>query len=168
VAQARYDAVAEFYVAGWSDACDDPATAALLDLAGPVEGSSILDVACGHGRVARALARRGARVVGVDISRKLLAVAVQIERSDPQNIEYHHVDLTSGLALGSGDFDLAVCNFGLSDIDDLAMALASVSGHCVRAAGSSRRSCTRAFREPDPCPAHGRLTSRTSPRDAGR
>jgi SAM-dependent methyltransferase len=92
VAQARYDAVAEFYVAGWSDACDDPATAALLD------------------------------------------VAVQIERSDPQNIEYHHVDLTSGLALGSGDFDLAVCNFGLSDIDDLAMALASVSG-ALRAGG---------------------------------
>jgi 2-polyprenyl-3-methyl-5-hydroxy-6-metoxy-1,4-benzoquinol methylase len=65
--QARYDAVAEFYIDGF-DSIDDPASLALLELLGPVAGLRVLDVACGHGRVTRALARRGASVVGIDLS----------------------------------------------------------------------------------------------------
>jgi ubiquinone/menaquinone biosynthesis C-methylase UbiE len=68
VPEARYDAVADFYAAGF-DTIDDPASAALLDLTGPPAGLRILDLACGHGRVqlpqrvpqARALARRAPR-----------------------------------------------------------------------------------------------------------
>ncbi len=71
MALARYDAVADFYVSGF-DATDDPASAALLDVLGPVAGLRVLDAACGHGRITRELARRGAAVVGVDISGKLL------------------------------------------------------------------------------------------------
>jgi hypothetical protein len=47
MAQARYDAVADFYASGF-DSIDDPATWALLDLLGPVAGLRVLDVACGH------------------------------------------------------------------------------------------------------------------------
>jgi SAM-dependent methyltransferase len=42
---------------------------------GPVEGRRILDVGTGTGRAAIALARRGARVTGVDASAEMLAVA---------------------------------------------------------------------------------------------
>ena len=35
--QARYDAIAEFYIEGF-DSIDDPASRALLDLLGPVAG----------------------------------------------------------------------------------------------------------------------------------
>jgi len=127
MAQARYDVVADFYVAGWSDACDDPATAALLGLVGRVDGLRVLDVACGHGRVARELARRGAQVTGVDISRRLLDVAEQAEQSSPLGIEYQWTDLATGVVAGVGGFDLAVCTFGLSDIDDLDRALTAVT-----------------------------------------
>jgi 2-polyprenyl-3-methyl-5-hydroxy-6-metoxy-1,4-benzoquinol methylase len=68
---ARYDAVADFYVSGF-DSADDPASAALLDLLGPVAGLRVLDAACGHGRITRELARRGADVVGIDISGNLI------------------------------------------------------------------------------------------------
>lgn len=52
---ARYDAVADFYQAGWTDNYDDPASAALLELVGDVHGCEALDVACGHGRMTASL-----------------------------------------------------------------------------------------------------------------
>jgi SAM-dependent methyltransferase len=39
---------------------------ALLKTVGPVEGLRIVDIGCGEGQLARALARRGARVTGFD------------------------------------------------------------------------------------------------------
>jgi SAM-dependent methyltransferase len=127
VTVARYDSVAEFYVASWPDACDDPATAALLDQVGAVSDVDVLDVACGHGRVSRELARRGGRVVGVDVSRELLRAAQEADRADPPTVRYEWADLNAGVVAGLGGFALAVCNFGLSDIDDLDHGLAAVS-----------------------------------------
>jgi 2-polyprenyl-3-methyl-5-hydroxy-6-metoxy-1,4-benzoquinol methylase len=65
---ARYDAVADFYEVGFPDTYDDSATDGLLDVTGPVAGLDVLDLACGHGRISRELARRGGRVLGIDIS----------------------------------------------------------------------------------------------------
>ena len=59
--------MADFYAAGF-DAIDDPASLALLDLLGVPAGLRVLDAACGHGRITRELARRGADVTGVDVS----------------------------------------------------------------------------------------------------
>src|SRR5438034_5050338 len=118
VAEARYDAVADFYAAGWPDAYDDPASAALFRLLGPVAGRDVLDVACGHGRIARELARRGARVVGVDISAALIGKAERAERAEPLGIRYRRADISAGTAPDGAAFDTAVCCFGLSDIDD--------------------------------------------------
>ncbi|MGH7910249.1 MAG: class I SAM-dependent methyltransferase, partial [Candidatus Dormibacteraceae bacterium] len=62
---ARYDAVADFYESGWTDTYDNPVMVSFFELLGSVSGRPVLDVACGHGRVSRELARRGARVLGV-------------------------------------------------------------------------------------------------------
>ena len=64
----RYDDVADFYSSGWLDVYDDAVSLALFDLLGPVSDLCVLDLACGHGRISREIARRGARVVGVDLS----------------------------------------------------------------------------------------------------
>jgi 2-polyprenyl-3-methyl-5-hydroxy-6-metoxy-1,4-benzoquinol methylase len=76
---ARYDEIADFYEAFAPDVYDDPPTPALLSLLGDVSGLRLLDLACGHGRLARELARRGARVVGIDISAALLDKALILE-----------------------------------------------------------------------------------------
>ena len=131
MAQARYDAIADFYVAGF-DSVDDPASRALLDLLGPVAGLDILDVACGHGRVTRELARRGANVAGVDISGKLISHAIEAERSEPLGIGYQHADICAAGALPTNAFDLVVCHFGLSDIDDLDGAVAAIGASLRR------------------------------------
>ncbi|AQZ65492.1 3-demethylubiquinol 3-O-methyltransferase [[Actinomadura] parvosata subsp. kistnae] len=128
---ARYDEIADFYAAGWTDTVDDPAARRLLSLAEPVAGRRVLDLACGHGRISRALARRGASVVGADLSAALIAKAEAAERESPLGIRYLHADATVSAGAGSvrelGVFDAVVCSFGLSDIDDLEGAVATTA-----------------------------------------
>ena len=124
---ARYDQMAEFYEQRSGGSVSDPATAALLDLAGDVSGRRLLEVACGQGRVARELARRGATLTGVDISAALLAKARAYEEADPLGICYLHADVTAAGVLDGQEFDGVVCNYGLSDVDDLDGLLANVA-----------------------------------------
>lgn len=124
---ARYDELADHYDDFVDDDVTDPATAALLDLIGDPSGVRILDVACGQGRVARQLARRGARVTGIDISASLLDKARSRELAAPLGIRYDLLDVSSPVSLSAEIFDGVVCNFGLSDIDDLDGALASTT-----------------------------------------
>jgi SAM-dependent methyltransferase len=128
---ARYDEIADFYCANF-DAISDPAATALLSVAGPVAGLRVLDVACGHGRISRELARRGAAVTGIDISAALLGRAAEIERAAPLGVSYARADVTQPDALRQArcepaSWDAAVCSFGLSDIDALSPAIATVS-----------------------------------------
>ena len=127
--EARYDAVADFYATAFN-AIDDPAGAALLDLVGSPAGLRILDLACGHGRITRELARRGADVTGADISAALIGKARQAEREHPLGPRYVHADVSSPgwhASLDAAAFDVVTCHFGLSDIDDLDGALAGAS-----------------------------------------
>jgi SAM-dependent methyltransferase len=124
---ARYDQIADFYEQRSGKTVSDPATAALLSLAGEVGGLRLLEVACGQGRVARELARRGATLTGVDISAALLARAQRYEAADPLGICYLHADVTVRGVLEGQVFDGVVCNYGLSDIDDLGGVLGNVA-----------------------------------------
>src|SRR4051812_20436364 len=116
---ARYDAMAEFYDGFVGDDVTDPATAALLDLAGDVAGLRVLDLACGQGRISRALARAGATVTGLDVSAALLEAARAAEETDPLGLEYRLGDAASADVLAGERFDAVVCNHALADIDDL-------------------------------------------------
>jgi ubiquinone/menaquinone biosynthesis C-methylase UbiE len=120
-----------------SEAVTDPGTAALLELAGLVDGRRVLDLACGHGRVTRELIRRG----GLDISDALLVRARAAEQVAPLGARYIHGDAAGSLELPAGSFDSVVCNYGLSDIDDLAGALANVH-HLLRPGGASSSHCS--------------------------
>jgi ubiquinone/menaquinone biosynthesis C-methylase UbiE len=124
---ARYDAIADFYDGSVADEVADVGSAALLDLTGDVGGQRVADIACGQGRMSRALARRGAEVVGFDLSDALLAKARAAERLDRLGVSYVLADVTTPDALVGEAFDAVVCNYGLSDIDNLDGALATVS-----------------------------------------
>jgi SAM-dependent methyltransferase len=130
----RYDLISDFYLDAVGMDRIDSTASTLLDLAGDVHGMRVLDLACGHGRVTRELARRGGRVTGVDISGGLLEKARAGEAGEPLGITYLKLDVTSEGALSGETFDLVSCNHGLADIDDLDGALRVVS-RVLRAAG---------------------------------
>ncbi|HYE59628.1 MAG TPA: methyltransferase domain-containing protein, partial [Candidatus Kapabacteria bacterium] len=46
-------------------------------------GMNVLDLACGSGFFARAFARAGARVMGIDISPELIRIAEQYAKKEP-------------------------------------------------------------------------------------
>ena len=129
----RYDTVAEDYASVAIDVTR-PVTAALLELCDVTAGDCVLDLACGHGTVAREIAGSGAAVIGMDISERLLEHARSLDPPGGHAVAYVHGNAASALGFGADEFDLIVCNFGLSDIDDLDGALNNVR-RALRPAG---------------------------------
>ncbi len=107
---------------------------AIFGLLGDVGGRWVLDAGCGQGYLSRLLAERGASVVGVDASRRLLDHAEALEARRAQGISYRQRDL-SRLGDVGGPFDAVVANMVFLDIADWRPALAN----CVDALGPGGR-----------------------------
>lgn len=124
-----YDDIAEWYDQwlGTHAMRDDPYFPAAEALMGDIAGQRICDLGCGQGRVARHLADQGARVVGIDLSAKLLAIARRHEAAAPRGIEYLQADARSLGGIADSTFDGVLCFMSLMDIADLAPALRSVA-----------------------------------------
>ena len=85
----------------------------LLDALGLGPGMRVLDVGCGPGRHAHALARRGVQVHGVDISERFIELAVAgappgatFERADARLLTYDG-EFDAAISLCQGAFGLA-------------------------------------------------------------
>jgi toxoflavin synthase len=99
----------------------------LSELAGEVSGISLLDLACGDGHYARIFKKMGAsRVVGVDVSAKMIELATAAEEREPLGIEYLVGDARSLRFRASFDLVLAayLLNYARSEQDLLVMAKA--------------------------------------------
>ncbi len=124
-----YDDIAEWYDKwlGTHAMREDPFFPAVEALMGEVAGRRICDLACGQGRVARHLADRGARVVGIDLSAKLLEIARRHEAAEQRGIAYLQADARSLDGVADGTFDGVACHMALMDIPELAPTLRSVA-----------------------------------------
>jgi 2-polyprenyl-3-methyl-5-hydroxy-6-metoxy-1,4-benzoquinol methylase len=91
----------------------------LLRLMSPVKARSILDAGCGNGYLSRQLARKGAKVNGVDISRRFIQMARQKEKESPLGIKYYVGSLCHLSMFKDETFDIIVSNIVLSDVSDL-------------------------------------------------
>jgi 2-polyprenyl-3-methyl-5-hydroxy-6-metoxy-1,4-benzoquinol methylase len=95
----------------------------ILKLAGSVKGLEILDAGCGNGYLSRLLARKGARVEGMDISRVFIDMARRNEKENPLGIEYHVGSVCNMHMFQDEIFDLVVSNLVLMDLADLDKAM---------------------------------------------
>lgn len=131
MSRAEYDGIADWYDEaireGQLAPLHDWIVPIVLDLAGEVRGYRTCDLACGQGVVARQLAARGASVVGVDISGRLLETARHYERGGPLGISYLLDDARTLDGLEDAGFDGVVCNMSLMDIPDLVSTFRAVA-----------------------------------------
>ena len=91
----------------------------LFEILGDVKGLSILDLACGQGYLSRILARKGANVVGVDLSEKMLEIAQASENSEPLGVKYILGSSADMSAIADASMNHVVSTFGFHDIKEM-------------------------------------------------
>ncbi len=75
----------------------------------PLAGRTVLDVGCGGGILAEALARRGARVTGIDVSPEAIAAARRHAAASALAIDYRVGTAESFAAESGRSFDAVTC-----------------------------------------------------------
>ncbi len=112
LARAGYDVYRDWLNTPW-----------FLEMLPDVRGLLGLDIGCGEGHNTRLLARRGARVVGVDIAARFIRYAAEAERAEPLGICYQ-VASAVALPFRGEAFGFATAFMSLMDIPENDLALA--------------------------------------------
>ncbi|MBI3490593.1 MAG: ubiquinone/menaquinone biosynthesis methyltransferase [Acidobacteria bacterium] len=103
----------------------------LIDLAAPGPGTRALDLATGTGDLAFAAAARGARVVGLDITHRMIELAREKEvvargaespTRRPSAVRFIVGDMLA-LPFPNGSFDMVTTGYGLRNVPNLTTAI---------------------------------------------
>jgi len=89
-----------------------------IDHACPLAGKAVLDVGCGGGILAEAMARHGARVKGIDLSDKALKVAQLHLLESRLSVEYEAVSAEDLAARTPAAYDAVTCMELLEHVPD--------------------------------------------------
>jgi 2-polyprenyl-6-hydroxyphenyl methylase / 3-demethylubiquinone-9 3-methyltransferase len=96
----------------------NPLRANFIDLHSPVAEKKIIDVGCGGGILAEALAQRGAYVSGIDMGEAPLNVARLHALESGVNINYQQITAEEKAAEQPGEFDIVTCMEMLEHVPD--------------------------------------------------
>lgn len=99
-------------------------------LVGALEGRRVLDVGCGGGILAEAMAAKGAKVTGIDLADKPLKVAMLHRLESGVDVEYRLVAAEALAAESPAAFDVVTCMELLEHVPDPASTVAA----CARLA----------------------------------
>ncbi len=98
----------------------------LIGLAAPRRGERALDLATGTGDIALGLADRGATVVGLDITARMIELA-RAKAGDRRDVHFVVADMLA-LPFPAGSFDVVTIGYGLRNVPDLDIAIGQLFG----------------------------------------
>jgi len=90
-----------------------------------LHGAKVLDIGCGGGILAEAMARRGAQVTGIDLSEKALRVAQLHLHESRLEVHYEKSAVEDYAAAHGGEFDAITCLELLEHVPDPASMVAA-------------------------------------------
>jgi 2-polyprenyl-6-hydroxyphenyl methylase/3-demethylubiquinone-9 3-methyltransferase len=105
----------------------NPARLDYIEARAGLAGRQVLDVGCGGGLIAEGMARRGARVTGVDLSPQAIEVARLHALEAGIRVDYRVAGVETLVASHAGIFDLVTCLEMLEHVPDPAAALAAIA-----------------------------------------
>ena len=96
-----------------------------IDRRAPLNGARVLDVGCGGGLLSEAMARRGARVLGIDLARESLDVAIAHAEEAGVQVDYRCVAVEQLASKQPGAFEIVTCLEMLEHVPVPARAVAA-------------------------------------------
>lgn len=97
----------------------------LLDRLGVWKGARVLDLACGTGDLVFGAVERGAEATGLDITPRMVQLAMAKPTLHPMRMTWLVGDMTA-LPVRATSFDLVTTGYGLRNVPDLPRALAEI------------------------------------------
>lgn len=101
----------------------------------PLAGKRVIDIGCGGGILAEAMARKGATVTGIDLSDKALKVADLHSLESGVTVRYELIAAEAMAAREAGQFDVVTCMEMLEHVPDPA-AIVQAAATLVKPGGS--------------------------------
>ncbi|MFO1346677.1 MAG: bifunctional 2-polyprenyl-6-hydroxyphenol methylase/3-demethylubiquinol 3-O-methyltransferase UbiG [Rhodocyclaceae bacterium] len=96
-----------------------------IDRLAPLKGRKVLDVGCGGGILAEAMAARGANVTGIDLAEKPLGVARLHLLESGRSVDYRQVSAEELATQEAGTYDVVTCMEMLEHVPNPASTIAS-------------------------------------------
>jgi len=105
----------------------NPVRLAYVERAGPLAGRDVVDVGCGGGLLSEAMARTGARVVGLDLAEDLLRVAELHALESNVTVSYRLESAEQHAADHASSYDVVTCMEMLEHVPDPSAVVAALA-----------------------------------------
>lgn len=90
-----------------------------LKLLGNLKGKKVLEIGCGGAQCGVSMAKKGAKVIGMDISEEQLKFAKRLSEDNRVNITFYRGDIVNLSKIKSNSQDIVFSAFALQYVDNL-------------------------------------------------